>query len=894
MPDLPSGTVTFLFTDLEGSTQLWERQPEVMRGALARHDSLLRQAVEKHRGHVFKTGGDAFCVAFQSASEALAAALEAQLALHAEDRGQATPLRARATLHAGAADLRDGDYFGPALNRAARLLAIAHGGQTLISQTVYDLVRDALPEGAALRDLGAHRLKDLQRPERVHQLLHPGLPDEFPPLRSLEALPNNLPLQPTSFIGRERELTELRDLLPANRLLTLTGAGGSGKTRLALQLAAELVEAYPDGVWLVDLASLTDPALVPQTVAAALGVREVPGRFLTLTLSEHLKSRRLLLLLDNCEHLVEACAHLAGALMRASSGLTLLATSREVFGIGGEAVWSIPALSSPDPRGLAHPTPAAVAGFTQYEAVRLFIDRARLAKPGFTITDQNAPAVAQICHRLDGIPLAIELAAGKVKALSPEQIAARLDDRFRLLTGGSRIALPRHQTLRAAIDWSYELLSEPERVLLRRLSAFAGGWTLEAAEAICAGQPVDEHDVLEILTRLVDKSLVIAETDARGGTRYRLLGTVRQYGGERLGQAGESASVRSRHRDWFLALAERAAPELTGREQALWLDRLEQEHDNLRAALEWSLAEEAGAEPGLRLAGFLFRFWSVRGYVTEGQTWLEAALARSAGTSPAARARALRGLGALATQQNDLQKSADALDQSLALYRRLDDKRGLARALTGRGNVEIQRGEAALAERFYQEALEPARTTELWDLVATVLNNLGEVARLRGDYTAARASYEEALLAAGEASARSRTHALANLGLVALFEGDCAAARARAVEGIAIAARLGDRRMVAAGLEVLAGVLAREGQAERAARLLGAADGLRRAINAPLELADSPEYDRTVATARAVLDEAAFAALHAEGETMTMEQAIAHALEKAENAAAALETRDHA
>ncbi|HEY7461690.1 MAG TPA: adenylate/guanylate cyclase domain-containing protein, partial [Gemmatimonadota bacterium] len=514
MTDLHSGTVTFLFTDLEGSTQLWERHPKLMPAAVSRHDELLREAVLRHGGHVFKTGGDGFCVAFDRAADALAAALDAQHALASESWGEVGALRARMAVHTGAAEVRDGDYFGAALNRSARLLAIGHGGQVLVSQTTFDLVRDALPADAELRDLGAHRLKDLQRPEQVYQLMHPTLGADFPALRSLEAVPHNLPLQLTSFVGRERELDLLRGQLSGARLLTLTGPAGSGKTRLALQLAAEVLEHYPDGIWFLDLAALTDPALVAQTAASALGLKEQTARSPLDVLADHLKSRRLLLVLDNCEHLIGACAALAERLLRAGPDVRILATSRESLSVAGEVAWPLPPLATPDPRRLPEYQPADA--LTQYEAVRLFIDRALLVQPTFAVTNANAPAVAQVCQQLEGIPLAIELAAARVKVMTVEQIAARLSDRFRLLTGGGRMATARHQTLRAAIDWSYDLLSEPERLLLRRLSVFAGGWTLEAAEAVCAGEGIEGWEVLDLQTHLVDKSLVLVEADVGG------------------------------------------------------------------------------------------------------------------------------------------------------------------------------------------------------------------------------------------------------------------------------------------------------------------------------------------------------------------------------------------
>jgi len=574
MPDLPTGTVTFLFTDIEGSTALLQylgdrRYADV----LGEQRRLLRAAFQAGGGHEVDTQGDAFFVAFRRGQDAVATAAAAQRAITTHPWPDSAPVRVRMGLHTGEPTLVAGGYVGLDVHRAARIGSAGWGGQILLSQATHDAVTDNLPPGVSLRDLGEHRFKDLQRREQIFQLLHPDLPADFPPLRSLDALPNNLPRQLTSFIGREREMAEVKRLLTTTRLLTLTGSGGCGKTRLALQVAADLVEEFANGVWLVELAALTDPALVPQAVASALGVREEPGRPLLATLSDYLKAKRLLLLLDNCEHLVAACAYLAEALLRACPHLRILATSREALNIAGETVWRVPSLSLPD---LLHLP--SVEHLTQYEAVRLFIERALISRPDFVLTSQGAPSVAQVCHRLDGIPLAIELAAARVKVLSVEQIAARLDNRFRLLTSGSRTALPRQKTLRAAIDWSYDLLSETERMVLRRLSVFAGGWTLEAAEAICVGEGIEWHEVLDPLMQLVDKSLVMMEE--QGGTvRYRLLETVRQYGRDKLPASGEADVVRGRHRDWYLALAERAEPELLGSNQAVWLERLETEHD---------------------------------------------------------------------------------------------------------------------------------------------------------------------------------------------------------------------------------------------------------------------------------------------------------------------------
>ena len=860
MPELPAGTITFLFTDVEGSTQLWEQQPEAMRAALARHDALLRQAVAQHHGVLIKSRGegDSVFAVFARATDAVAAALAAQRALadlrpqppSLAGKGRAGspppvgegfgPLRVRMALHTGEAELREGDYYGLAVNRCARLRAIAHGGQVLLSRATAELVRDALPEGAGLRPLGSHRLKDLQRPEQVSQLLHPDLPADFPPLRSLDTLPNNLPRQVTSFIGREREVAEVKRLLYPGALVTLTGAGGIGKTRLALQVAADLLDQYRDGVWLVELAPATDPALVPHTVAAALGVREEPGRPRTATLLDYLRAKQLLLLLDNCEHLVAACAAMAEAIMRACPTVTLLATSREALSVAGEQARRVPSLSLPEAKGKRQGDRGdPIAELTQYEAVRLFIDRAVATQPGFIVTNRNAPAIAEVCHRLDGIALAIELAAARVNVLSVEQIAARLTDRFRLLTGGSRTAVPRQQTLRAAIDWSHDLLSAPEQAVLRQLAAFAGGCTLAAAEAVCGGLRTEDSglsgpadlttqssilgpqswDVLDRLSELVSKSLVLVEEDTAGEPRYRLLETVRQYGRERLREAGETADVRERHRGWYLALAEQAAPELLGPGQRAWLERLETEHDNLRAALEWSL-ETREAEAALRLAGALWRFWDVRGHISEGRKWLADALALAGPLRTAARAGALTAAGWLAMRRSDPAAARSHYSEALAIAQELGDKRGIAQALHGLGYVAASAGDPAAARDLVEQSLALFREVgDAWG-IATSLYRLGHLPFLQGDYAAARGLYEEALaLQRGLGDTEGTAYSLSNLGTVAGAQGDYPAAQAFYEQSLAIWRELGNRWGMSVSLSNLAMTAYQEGDHERAAAL---------------------------------------------------------------------------
>jgi predicted ATPase/class 3 adenylate cyclase/TolA-binding protein len=810
----PSGTVTFLFTDIEGSTQLWERYPDAMKVAHARHESIIRQAVAAHGGYAYKMIGDAFQVAFETAPEALATALDAQRALHGEPWGETGPLRVRMALHTGVTEERGDDYVGPSLNRVARLLGAGYGGQVLLTQPVYDLVRDDLPHDASLRDLGEHRLKDLVRPERVYQLIAAGLPSDFPPLRSLDAFPHNLPIQVTSFIGREKEMAEVKRLLWDSHLVTLTGPGGTGKTRLSLQIAADFLEFYPDGAWLVELAPLTDPALLPQTVASVLGIREASNRPIMTLLTDYLRAKELLLILDNCEHLVEACAQLVNTLLHACPHILILASSREPLGIAGEAAFRVPSLSTPDARRLP---PFEL--LTQYEAVRLFIERAEIALADFAVTKANAPAIAQVCYRLDGIPLAIELAAARVQVLRVEQIAARLDNRFRLLTGGSRTALPRHQTLRALIDWSYDILSEAERMLLQRLSVFAGGWTLEAAEAICSGGGIEPDQVLDLLIQLVNKSLVSADREQGVDARYHLLETIRQYARDKLLESGGGEHIRDRHLEYFLKLAERAEPELRGPDQVAWLDLLENELDNLRTALEWSLEPDPsrpsagqGIEEGLRLASALSWLWHLRGHRSEGIEWLERALTTEASergdeslpqTRALVRAKALQMIGTLWLFHMNTERGPAPLEESLALYRELGPlgKPGMAYVIWALSMVASQQGNNDQAKALTNESL--AQFQEMGDAfgITECLNMLGGIALEEGDYEQAKAITEENLALKRERGDKDGiAMSLSALGSMAFLEGDYERAKILYEESSALFREVRNRSFMAIAL----------------------------------------------------------------------------------------------
>jgi len=806
---LPTGTVTLLLADVEGSTRLWETQPDQMTAAMARMNQVVSDAIAAHDGvrPVEQGEGDSFVAAFARASDAVACALELQHAPLA-------PIRLRIGVHSGEIQLRDeGNYAGPTINRTARLRDLGHGGQTLLSGVTEALVLDRLPDDAWLTDLGSHALRDLPRPERVAQLCHPDMVNEFPPLRVSKAVvAQRLPVQLTSFVGRDAEMAQVRELLRENRLLTLTGAGGAGKTRLAIEVAAGLTGEFGDGVWCVDLAPITDPELVPLTMARALGLPDQPGRSTMDTLSRFVADRQMLVVLDNCEHLLDASAKLINALLGAGAGLTLLATSREPIGVAGEVSWRVPSLSLAD------------------EAIELFTDRARRARPDFTLSDDNAATVGEICARLDGLPLAIELAAARVRALSLAEILESLHDRFRLLTGGARTAVRRQQTLRASVDWSHALLTEPERALLRRLAAFMGGFDIEAAQEVAGGADVERYQVLDQLALLVDKSLVVAE-NASGRTRYRLLETVRQYAQEKLGESGEADAVRTRHRDYYTVLAARLdAP--AGGDYQQRVDQADLEIDNLRAAFAWS-RENSDVELALALASSLQPLWHPRRF-QEGLAWLDAALAdldaKHAEVTPAVRARALADramLGILAGAAASL----DQARQALAIAREVDDPALLVRALTAGGYIasffdaEAARAYVAEAIGLARELGDPWRLTQSLTAQAFAVGTagnprasgaaaeeglnladaigdrfdarrcrmyLGRAQLYRGDLAAATAQFAAV---ADEAETTHdeffRADSLALRGWVLAYQGDTAAARAAADAAVESAADLG-------------------------------------------------------------------------------------------------------
>jgi len=782
----PSTHLTFLFTDIEASSRAWEAQPAVMSLALARHDELLQTAVKSAGGSVFKHTGDGVCAAFPTARGGVAAALAAQEALQAEDWSEAAPLRVRMALHSGAVERREADFFGSPLNRTARLLSTAHGGQVILSLVTAELVREDLPDGVDLLDLGEHLLADLSRPERVFQLTHPELPASFPPLRSLSTRRHNLPVAMSSFIGREQELAAVSDLVKSSRLVTLIGIGGVGKTRLALQVAAGLLETYPDGVFLVDLAALADPELVAAQVSRAIGMVESTTRrdaeAMVDGLCEHLVERAMLLLLDNCEHLIDAVARVADAVLARCPDVAVLATSREPLAIAGEILWRVPPLTMPDADTETGGT------MPSGDAVTLFCERARAVDADFTLHADNASAVARICRRLDGIPLAMELAAARIGVLTAAQVADRLEDCFRLLSVGPRTAAARQQTLRATMDWSYELLPVAERILLQRLSVFAGSFDLESVEGVATDEenlPVDH--VLDLLARLVDKSLVSVRGHG-SEARYHLLETVRQYAAEKLTDAGGEEQARRKHRDYYIGIC--AIGSAVHFDESLWLIRFDLYYDNLRAALDWSRAR-GETEACLVILSALGTYWGLGGYLAEGRVLIEETLALSGPIENLARTRVLNMYGFLLAQQGEMDRSLKAHTEALAMARQAEATEAIAVGAFYLGQRVLHRGDVDQAAALFNEAFDCMRSTGSTEGMAWCATMLGWLEIARGDRGAAAEHFASALEWGRPTSSNLRAHALGGLALMAAEAGDGERAEAMAREAVEAARRLG-------------------------------------------------------------------------------------------------------
>jgi predicted ATPase/DNA-binding SARP family transcriptional activator/class 3 adenylate cyclase len=767
--EVPAGVSVFLFTDIAASTRRWEHDKADMAAALARHDHLLRSAVEDHGGRMFKHTGDGICAAFSSPAAALGSAVDGQRRLVAEPWGSTGPLSVRMAVHVGTAEEREGDFFGPTLNRVARLLDLAHGGQVLVSDACRALLTEEPAEGVGLLDLGEHWLKDLERPERVFQVVHPELPASFPPLRASRRERGNLPVIPSQFVGRQRELDEIAGFLAQASLVTLIGPGGAGKTRLAREAAAEAADAFPDGAFFVDLAPLTEGAQVISRAVASLGivVDGIEGDASEgglRRLVEHLQGRQTLIVLDNCEHLLDETARLADDILRSCPRTKLLATSREALKVPGELTWPVPPLSLPDPEG--DPLAAAAAS----DAMALFYDRAAAVDPEFRPSPDNAAAVVRICRRLDGIPLALELAAARVRLLSADELAERLDDRFHILTGGSRTAVSRHQTLRAALDWGHDLLTEAERTLLRRLGVFRGSFDLEAAEAVGAdGEVVAATDVLDLIGRLVDKSWVAVERAKT--TRFRLSETIRQYAEEQLRDSGEDDTTRRRHGAFYVGVVTAKRAPLIQSDQ--WLARLKADDDNLRAALEWSLSSGEDVT-ALRLGAGLFVYWFLSGQLVEGVARLEQILARTSELRRPARVGVLNGLGLLRLQLGDREGALRLHHEAMALAHDIGDITGQAVGALSAVQLALAQGEVTSARAYIEEARGIVERQEGSALTTWVYFDLGWVELATGDVDSAETAFRGSLETAGDrhGAMSQATSDGAALALTAALRGD--------------------------------------------------------------------------------------------------------------------------
>jgi predicted ATPase/class 3 adenylate cyclase len=901
----PSGTVTFLFTDIEGSTVLAQKYPEKLPVLLARHREILQRAIEAHNGYIFQVVGDSFSAAFHSARDGLDAALDAQIQLQHEDWKNA-PIKVRMGIHTGSAELADdpqieGPYSGYAtIALTQRIMSVGHGGQILVSQSTYELTRDTQNRSSQFMDMGEHHLKSILRPVHLYQVNAPGLPVQFPPLKTLDYSPHNLPEQLTSFIGREKEVAEIKDLLGSARLVTLTGSGGTGKTRLALQVAVEQIGNFPDGVWLVEFAALQNPTYIVWTVASAFNLREAQGTPLLDTITDFLRTKHLLLVLDNCEHLVEACAELVDHLLHSCSNLKLIATSREALDVDGETIYRVPSLQ-------------------EMESTQLFVERARKIEPRFQSTERNAAAITQICTRLDGIPLAIELAAARIKLFTPEQIAKRLDDRFKLLSGGSRSALPRQQTLRALIDWSYQSLNEIERRALCRLAVFRGGWSFEAAEAV-----IGEEQAMDGLSGLVNKSLVIVD-EHESEARFNFLETIRQYALEKLQESNDAAEARDRHLNYFFTYGQRAEETRLISQTVTWVQQLEMEHDNFRAALRWAL--ESQPETALQLVYVLSNFWLTKGLMTEGCDWCRATIARTDASSHhtdlvISRTKAYLALAMLSVNHGQHAEAQAAAKHSVELARQLEDVIWLVRSLNFLGLASAFLGDESLAFSSLEEGESLCRKWNYEQELAAILQSLAYITlEIRGQRAVeqVQAYLEESLsISQGSVNLNALVMTEGTLAQLAFYKGNFQEARKHADRMLALHEEMGDqlsitghnsevahvlrqsgnleeardlykttiqewrdfghRGAVAHQLECLAYIAKAKEQGEHAVRLMGAAAALREVSSSPMTPNEQTLYDRELAELRTGLDEPDFAALWAEGRNMTMDQAIAYAV----------------
>ncbi len=912
----PTGTVTFLFTDIEGSTKLAQGYPDNWETLRARHHAILQSAMDAHNGHVFQIIGDAFCVAFHTAGDALRAALKSQVGLQAEIWGEA-PIKVRMGIHTGKADVQaDGEYHGYlAMSRIQRLMSAAHGGQVLISLATEELIRDELPEGISLLDMGEHRLKDLTHPEHIYQVNAPDLPAVFPALKTLDAQLNNLPSQLTPFVGREREIAAALGLLrnPNVRLVTLTGAGGTGKTRLSLQVAADLLDEFEHGVWFVELASITDPELVLPTIASTLKVKESAGTTIEQSLQDYLHKKQLLLVVDNFEQVVGAALKIV-PLLNAAPKIKIMVSSREVLRLRGEHDYPVPPLGLPETK---RKQTAAVIG--QYEAVALFVQHALAANPSFVLDEENASTVADICSRLDGLPLAIELAAARSRLLKPTAIFEKLKNKLDTLIGGARDLPRRQQTIRGAIDWSYELLDEPEKVLFARLGVFVGGWTLESAEAVC-GEGLSVN-VLNGIESLLDKSLIRQMEGRSGESRFTMLETIREYAFERLSQRTEFQSIQQAHADIIAALLDKVRVAAGSPEEATWFTRLDDELDNLRSAVEWTLENN---QPTLAmLAGRPNLYWYERVNFREPLRWLERALELKVDVPSIEKAYALNSAGNFYHNLNDMPRAKMYFESAMPLFRGENDRSGISRVLNNLGNMEFNEKNFEKARQFYEESL-TYEETDSWGAAMTSIN-LGSLARLRGDWEQSRKYYlltrEICERLGSETGISSATLWLAGLDLALRnleeakkgYENGFNATWIRTnplYRGIAdgflayidllMSNEKDVRQRLNQSLEASAEFLDQtpnipspwlviEGQArldvmdgrmQRAAYLFGASWTQREEDDWPLAEAERPDYEACINTIRAALGDEPFNKLFEKGKAMSLKDAVALALEE--------------
>jgi predicted ATPase/class 3 adenylate cyclase len=868
---LPTGTVTFLLTDIEGSTAMWRSNPQAMLEAVTRHRKLIHRCVERYGGALPKDQGegDSVFAAFERATDAVAAVLALQLALAEEQWPEGAPVRVRAAVHTGEAEVRDGNYYGSALSRTARIRALAWGGQTLMSRTTYQLVKDYLPEDCVARHLGGYSLKDFEEHEDVYQLSGGILRSDFPPLQVREVKPNNLPLLLTKFVGREREIAKLKALLRSARLLTITGAGGSGKSRLAIEVGREMLDDFEDGVHMVDLSPLDDHSLVLPTITRSLEIHENPGATTFESLTQFLRDRHMLLVLDSFERVIQA-APAIGELLNACPELVVVVTSRAPLRLRGEQEFPIPALGVPDLDHLPKD-----ADLSSYEAVALFVERARAASFDLQIGPEDARVVAEICNRLDGLPLAIELAAVRVRLLPLKVLLDRLSRRLDLLKGGAQDLPARQQTLRGLIDWDYDLLAAHEQTLFRRLSVCAGGFTLDAAAAVAE---VGEMEAFEGVESLLAKSLLRRTGAGDGEPRFRMLETIREYALETLVAAGELEDAQRRHALFYLAFAEEARSHLRSADQIEWLRLIEIELDNMRSALRWA-HEQPDPEIELRLTGALGMFWAFRGHVNEGRRWVEAALGRSTGHTTLLRANLLRAAANLARARADYEQGKALLEECLALQRKVGDDAGLAGALKDLANIHGDQGDITSARSLYESSLSYWRKLERPVGIHMTLNNLGYLAQVEGRLDEAIERFQEALTIARSIDDKTGiARLLMNLGSAMRERGDNSLAQRLLEESLLLWRDLGGKWDIVDAFEELAVVHTEQDNATGAATLLSVADALREAIGARRNLLESDAYEKHLNEVRARMSDSAFDAAWKEGRNMEMEQAVDFAL----------------